>query len=356
MKTMRSPLTFAAAVLLTASMLRGQTATVRAVSNKTPDSAAVSQDAKEKAEDAALLDQLDSSAPAAGGSSKHSQKKWNPGADMAGESRGGNGGGGVSYRLQNIMTRQGGVVKPLIVRTSEPDAKAQAALGEDLSIMGRLLDKAVEDLPGGQRHTIKAMGIDVLAWSGSTPMRCLYLDNYGAVFFLNVSFPLVAPPEKREDEKAVGDSAWEDARQELFGQRLGTTSEPGEDYSQEKVDKLKATLLETLRNATNIKGLKPEEFVTIWVSGGTSSGNKKLRALKNNPPGTLGGNLEQPIPAARQTILTIRATKADIDAFAKGKLASDEFQKHAKVITYTGDPGSPAPDAPAIVYSGRTGF
>ncbi len=38
--------------------------------------------------------------------------------------------------------------------------------------------------------------------------------------------------------------------------------------------------------------------------------------------------------SASATVLTVRATKADVDAFAKGKLDFDKFQKRVQMFTY----------------------
>lgn len=294
---------------------------------------------KEKAEDAALLQQLDAEEP--------------PVRELKRSGARGMGGGnrrvgttmnvapaGLPGRNQLFLTRGATTPKALLVRTSSPDAKSQAALEEDLAVMAHLLMKAIEELPGGQTRAVNALGIEVTEWSRPGPLRSLYLDNYGALFFLNVGFPLVAPEEKQPEEKPGADSAWEDARQELYGLRpQAIAGEPAQDYSPEKVEKLKQTLLESLKNATNIRDLKPDEFVTLCVSGGVT-GSPTRRVFKNNPPGTLGGNLEvleQPAQVSRRTVLTIRASKGDIDAYAKGGLSAEEFHKHARVTAYTDD-------------------
>lgn len=270
----------------------------------------------------------------------------------------------TSYRGQTLVTRPIGTPRTLLVRTSSPEPKAQAALGEDLAVMAHILNKAIEDLPGGQGHPMNALGVDVYFTPGAALMRSLYLDNYGAVFFLNVGFPLIAPPEKPQEEKPAGDSAWEDARQELYGQKPqeALMGEPAEEYSQEKVDKLKETLLEALKNASNIRDLKADEFVTLFVSGGTSGRGGRFRAVKHNvAPGTLGGNtvaVDQSAAAFRRTILTLRLSKADIDGYAKGKLSSEEFEKRARITTYAGDPAGGPGDAFVLggVYNGRNRF
>src|SRR5581483_928642 len=197
---------------------------------------------KEKAEDAALLQQLESDAQQNKGEHK-TKGSFPPAAQM----RGGGGGGAVGLagglfngpnfmvHGQDFVTRTRPAAGALVIQTSESDPKTQTALDEDLAVMSHLLNKAIEDLPGGPRHAGKVMGIDVFFAPGGSPLRSLYLDNYGAVFFLNVNFPLVAPAEKRPEEKPAGDSVWEEAREELYGQRAGGAGEPGEEYSQEKV-------------------------------------------------------------------------------------------------------------------------
>jgi|SRR5579862_9126084 len=319
-------------------------------------SAGVSQEAKEKAEDDALLQQLDSDQPPRNNTKQKNQ--FSPTPAM----RGGAGGaiaGIAPDRLENLVGHASAASRALVIRTSVPEPKAQAALEEDLAVMSHILNKALEELPGGRRNANKVLGIDIFS-PGATPLRSLYLDNYGAVFFLGVNFPLIAPAEKPAEEKhAVGDSVWEDAYQEVYGQHQANgMGESGEDYSQEKVDRLKDLLFESLKNATNIRGLKPEEFVTVWVSGGTSSGKARVRVAKNNSQGTFGGNFitTEPIIPSRRTVLTIRASKSDIDAYAKGKLSSEGFQKHALVTAYTGDSGTSQDVLEIGNYVGRARF
>lgn len=258
-----------------------------------------------------------------------------------------------TYRLQNIITRiGGGASKPLVIQTSNTDPKEQANLEEDLSVMARILDKALEDVPGTQWRGgggPRAMGIDVLMSDGSGPARNLYLDGYGALFLLNVSFPLVSPAAKSDEEKHSGDSTWEEARQELYGGGPGPRAPlpPAEEFSQDKVNKLTVTLLEALKNASNIRGLKSDESVTVCVSGGASGASPRTRRIARAGSAGGGGGLAGAgggygggLVLARSggptqgTIMTIRVKKADVDAYAKGKLGLEEFQKRARITNY----------------------
>jgi hypothetical protein len=230
------------------------------------------------------------------------------------------------------------------------DPKEEGNLEEDLAVMAHLFDKVLEGLPGEARR-YRAMGIDVFYAPGSRPIRSFYLEGYGAVFMLNVGFPLLPPPPKAEpkEEESKADSAWEEARQELYGQRPGADllAGPAEEFSEEKVRELKAKLLEALKSASNIRQMKAEDFVTVCVYGGASSGAvmSGLKSTTKAPPGA-GRTLEPKLTnlwlasdqggGQRGTIMTVRVKKADVDACAKGKMDFEQFRKQARIETYAG--------------------
>lgn len=356
-----NPIRFCIALALASSPLAGVSvlsqASAAPAANATP-SQQVGDDAKEKAEDAALLQQMETTPPKP---AKESRAKNQFYSDKA--PRGG-GMVGVAptvqpFRLKNVITRQsGGGGRTLMVRSTTPEPKDQSAMEEDLAIMSRVLAKAIEELPGRAGNPGKFMGIDVFFTPGGSQLRSLYVENYGALFFLNVSFPLVAPQEKRIEGKPATDSAWEEARQDLYGQRSQeTVGEPAEEYSEERVDRLKGALLDALKNASNIRGLKPSDFVTLWVSG-ASTGNASFRVMRAGAPGNAGPepvSVEQLTTPSKRTVLTIRVSKAEIDAFAQGKLKPESFQKQAQITAYTGDAGGFGGDS-LIWDAGRAKF
>lgn len=255
-------------------------------------------------------------------------------------------GADFSYRLQNIITRAAGggaPGRPLVIQTSEAEPKERANLEEDLAVMAHILDKAIEDLPGARWREPgpKAMGIDVLLGNGSGPMHNLYLDGYGALFLINVGFPLVPPASKAEEAKPSGDSAWEEAKQELYGEvpaaRAGRL--PAEEFSQDKVNKLQAAVLDALKNASNIRGLKPDESVTVCVLGGTSAGPVRAKRVARTGASAGGGYggwvaLSHPGQPTQGTVMTMRVKKADVDAYAKDKIGREEFQKRVRTASY----------------------
>ena len=261
----------------------------------------------------------------------------------------------VAQRLQNIVRRGPGASgKTLVIRSSETDPKDQVNLEEDLAVMSHIFDKAIDENLGEDGHAWKhPMGIDVFFAPSSNPMRSLYLEGYGALFLLNVGIPLLPPPAKAEPqkEKSPVDSNWDQARQELYGQHTEgkIVTGPVKEYSEEKVNRLKDALLEALKNATNIRNLKPNDSVTVCVFGGAIPGALRFAATAKRTLAA-GEEPEEPRPwpalpgqpyrgPAGGTMMTIRVKKTDVDDFAKGKLNLDEFHKKAKISNYAGGAG-----------------
>ncbi|HXT40853.1 MAG TPA: hypothetical protein VN887_12640, partial [Candidatus Angelobacter sp.] len=281
-------------------------------------------------------------------------------------------------RLHQIVRRGGGGSgRTLVIRSSDTDAKVQANLEEDMAVMSRILDKTLDEKLGGNQSSRTAMGIDVLIAPGGNPVRSLFLEGYGTVFILNVRLPLLPPPVKATEktEKPHEDTAWDEARRELYGQhndggefgkaiqayteaygRFGWESRPTQAYDENKVSELKDALLQALKNATNIRHLPSDEFVTVCLFGPGSASTAKLKVVQgikkagDDPNATVvpdertqstivmdKGTVDSDRPHG--TIMTIRVKKADVDAFAKGKLDLDDFRKKAGITTYTGDTG-----------------
>jgi len=253
---------------------------------------------------------------------------------------GGTGGGGFSpapfdFQFKTLAQHSGGL--PFVIRSSEPDPKDQAQFEEDLLVMAHLIEKAVDGKVGKGRRNNTALGIDLYFKPGVNPIRSLYLEDYGAVFILNVAFPLLAPPKGDPDQpKPSTSSDWEKARRELYGNRDGRLDPPpAENYDQDQVDNLKEALLESMKNASNIRGLKPDDNITIAITGG------RVAPLFWSKPTVKQGNAfnvqtSGPGQPAGSSTLTLRVRKSDVDAFAHNKLSLEEFRKKARWATYVG--------------------
>jgi hypothetical protein len=258
----------------------------------------------------------------------------------------------------------------VVIRTEATSTDAQSEMEEDMAVMLRILDKAVDRADRGDGSP-KAMGIPLVAGAGGGGVvRGLFIEGQGPVFLLNVRFPLVPGPKAAPEEKPKGDteSEWEDTRRELknpqsewtgkFGtaglqyQNYVNAANPDRPYDNERVEQLKTRLLESLRNATNIRNLKPDDTVTVSVFGTTAGAGGAVRiATPTKRSGAapsprfehrLAGIVDSrgSSGGAKGSILTLRARKSDIDDYAKGKLDAGQFLRKASIAAYTGE--SPA--------------
>ena len=225
------------------------------------------------------------------------------------------------------------------------DAKAQADTEEDLKVMAHILQKASRS---PEERSANGWGIVYRSPFGSSAaLRNLYLEGYGAVFFLSVNYSLTPPPAKTEDAepKTDRDTEWENARREISEPRASrvegggsgggggssgrslyapANSEPP--YDPERVETLQKNLAQALKNATHIRALAKDESITIVVSARNPSG------MKIPPTRTIRrGGSEAPATPPRPPRLTMRAKKSDIEAFQNDKMSLDEFRKRLTV-------------------------
>ncbi|MBI3416765.1 MAG: hypothetical protein HY043_15860 [Verrucomicrobia bacterium] len=264
--------------------------------------------------------------------------------------------------------------QPLVISTSDPSPVKLGETQEDLSVMARILRKAAERIGGRDKHENAAMGIAISSLHGGQRAESFYLEGYGAMFTLNVRYPLVPPPAVEETKaETTPDTTWEKTKRELYGPRgpvvaggkvdMFLTDKFGGDgpamtYEAERVDSLKQGLLKALKNGANLRHVKADEQVVVAVVGPASRGAVTVERLKsakgkkkparNDPSDDSEDAASPPVPrvevlsmtpppgaaAARQTNLIIRARKSDIDAFAKGELDLDAFSKKASVQVY----------------------
>lgn len=245
--------------------------------------------------------------------------------------------------------------RTFVVGAAKLDAKTLAAMEEDLVVMAHLLEKTLIHELG--QPASSAMGISVLARGNSRVTQSLYLEGYGVVFQIGVSFPLVpttTPPQEAERPVAKA-SPWEEAHREIFGPReradawLGSPpfSRRQPQYQPDRVETLKRDLLEALKNAANIRNLKPDEFIAIMVTGpetqaawrpGRRLGGEARGAMPEDRSGGDAplGNIPPAGPAAwpatpHQAVLSIRVRRADVESLAQGKLSAEEFRRKAAI-------------------------
>ena len=244
--------------------------------------------------------------------------------------------------------------RALIVRSTETDPKTLAAMEEDLNIMGRILEKSVRETESSQHA--EAMGLPLVTIGGNS--RSTQIEGYGVLFQLNVAFPLRGTEEKSEENsaKSTPDSPWEQTRRELQGRTtdpLPGGLEPAvqakrNSYDPKRVDRLKNSVLEALKNASNMSQVKSDDSITVLVKSSARSFLTVARAKPAEVPAAKAQpDSADPYTSRRVSafktawagnasgaVLSIRVKKSDIDAFAAGKLSPDEFRKKAAILVY----------------------
>lgn len=245
---------------------------------------------------------------------------------------------GEKYGFPRSMTGR----KVFIVPTAEIEIEDYVAIERDMEVMSLIFDRALKkpQMIGGV-FTV----LEDFFGRNSHVTDAIYLDGYGALFFLEVNFPLFGSTKSEQKEATKEaqehvDQIWKRAEQELyFPQELNRNRASGSsrEYDPEKVENLKATLITVLKHAANIKALQSDEFVVITISGKAPrpgrlvalpydrAGRRNLRPAKSIPA--------KVIPYAG-TVVNIRAKKADIDAYSKGELDFDSFKERIQTFAH----------------------
>jgi hypothetical protein len=223
--------------------------------------------------------------------------------------------------------------------------EATGQIIEDLSIMARIIEKHVLDNYNIRRFVYEDMfalgmppsttGPQVLFPSAGRP-KPLYIGGHGALFFIQVDFPLVAQPEtaKAPPAEAEVDPVWSQTRQSLLEPR-STGALPGRDetasapFNQGKVDSLRKSLVAVMKQAANIRALGSQESLTIVVQGFGPAPRDPGRA-----PSAGDASLAIGATPTGRSVMTLRVTKADLDLFAKGQLNQTQLEERVQVAIY----------------------
>lgn len=190
---------------------------------------------------------------------------------------------------------------PLVLVTRPIDDSAAAELKEDLTVMDKLVRDEVARAGGEDPQ--RPWGIKLTMVGRFAPM---YVEGGGAVFSAAVNFPLAAAAggsAQRDAQPREPDSKWIRAKRQITGQglfeKLPGQPAPPPPFDQAKLDALLSTIFKTLPEATNFRHLAEGDSVFVTIVG-TDDAGTPLR-------------------------MTLKASKADIDAAAAGTIKPEEF-------------------------------
>jgi hypothetical protein len=258
----------------------------------------------------------------------------------------------------------------LVVPTPDLSPESVSDLTEDLTVMCRIFDKSLPPARsgglsygggGGYGGPLGGGGgyggrSDVFRFGlgpQSQGTQGLYLDGYGALFFIHVDYPLV-PTEPAEPAQAKPkestDTVWSQTIKEMSGQPAeeGPAARTAPVYDSQRVENLKKTLIKTLAHASNIRIRRPQDVITLVVgaladgrvsSYSYSTTRRSMPATAPVPPGAVRTQPTARNPAG--ALLVMRVTKADVDAFAKGQLTLAQFTEKVQSLWAPLDQGTP---------------
>lgn len=259
--------------------------------------------------------------------------------------------------------------------TALPDEFAQTS--EDIRVMQQILRDTLSE-----PRMILGVLYDYGDFLGARGRRndAFYLQGYGVLFVVEVDFPLSpAGPQKTEpnsQQVAPIDPVWQRARQRLYSPRDGRYPSGAQPNLRDQMsfEQFKRDLIGTLKHAANIRHVDPNENIVLtvigqapeggppmsapsrggfsggangWFEGGSYSysggsfgagGGNSYADSRSYVRGTGRGQTVRRTPSAfgtsAATVLTIRARKADVNAYAGGELEREQFEESVKVFAY----------------------
>lgn len=230
--------------------------------------------------------------------------------------------------------------KVFIIPAAEIKKEDHLAIERDMHVMSHIFDRVLT-----KPHMIGGVFTVMNDFFGrdSHVTQVIYLDGYGALFFMEVNLPLLAPPESPKEKEPMEaeekvDKIWLQAERELFStQELKKSRERDskQEYDAEKVNALKMNLIEVLKHAANIQALKSDDLVILNVTGRASQSSENIAWRFER-----GNWRASAVPGGAKTVsfsptvMTIRAKKSDIDAFSKGELDFARFHERTQIFTY----------------------
>lgn len=225
----------------------------------------------------------------------------------------------------------------LMIPSAQASPQDLAAIAEDMSIMRRILEQKL--------GSASLLHEGSTAWfqrypgfhsASAHPTASIYLDGYGAVFFVEVPFALSRPPSTEKETEPEEDPIWARVREEMYNPEAAGKSDDqsAEQFDPEQVENLKRTLVKAFIHAANIRALKPSEYITVVVAGSRSPRrgvHAQRYTLLVNGESTSTPDAQNEL--VHSATLVIRAKKSDIDAYFKEQLDFESFYKKAEIVT-----------------------
>lgn len=214
----------------------------------------------------------------------------------------------------------------LILPGENPDPNQLRRLHEDMVVFSEILQEGLHPL---------LMRPDEMNTAGSSGQQnpSTYIEGYGAVFPLYVDFPLIDRGNRGVSPKADRkDLVWETAKERIWNSRpSGKATDVS--FDAQRIERLKDTLMETMRHGSNIRGLSETDWIVVAVQcrpPRAQIGFDYFYGKASAGASTAGAANSRNTPSA----VILRVSKGVVDAFAEDRMTKEDFRKKVHVITY----------------------
>ena len=285
---------------------------------------------------------------------------------------------GLAYESLSYPDQAESDSKVLVIPGSEAlSAEEMGVVVENMQIMSHIIGLKLNEgnlNPLGRRVPRGLDYWDLTSSRFGDDIESIYLEGFGALFLMNTNYSLVAPVEKAaEPVEEPKDALWSEVRKNITNPPTQTRSAFGGwsdalysgggaratvmEYSEEAVNKLKGTLLETLVHASNMSQVGDDEVIVVHVTGAprmvqsqkdtdvepevtdTVGGAGVVRGLSSGTAVGLLSAPRLPRPAARAVVgkpthLVIRAPMSEIKDLANDEIDFDTFKRNGSVVIY----------------------
>ncbi|MBP7050983.1 MAG: hypothetical protein KBE65_08215 [Phycisphaerae bacterium] len=231
--------------------------------------------------------------------------------------------------------------KVFVVPTPDSSRESLAQVAEDMVVMCRIIDKAISPSVGTTDPAGMYDPYVTGVFERYAQTQGLYLDGYGALFFIEVDFLLVRPVHEQEqpETEPSGDAVWSQTRDELDGVPQQQPDSRTVAYNAQKVENLKSALVRTLRHASNLRVRGAQDRIAVVITSRCRNSGSVYTTTPTQPLSRAWGGTPS---AASTDMLVLQTTKSDVDTFAKGDLTVEQFTEKVQVLTsWTGAAGQP---------------
>ena len=219
----------------------------------------------------------------------------------------------------------------LLVPRQDMPGENIAELAADLDVMCAVADRLLGE--AGIKTT--SWGPHISGYRRST--RSLYLPGFGALFLVEVEFPLAASPTtERPGDTETSDAVWEEVRTGLRSQKTRgrSTGTSQIQYDDLKVQSLKRTLQRAMRHCANLRHLGPDEKVIALAMEAPRARSTTRYLVRQGDPLSAYNVIHGRGAGGPAHIVAMQTTKKEVDALAAAQLTPEDFQQRISILSY----------------------